>query len=129
MIMVSEEDKAIINNYVAAYNSLDVAGMVKFLHNDIIFRNVSNGEINTETRGIQEFIQLAEKSSKMFSSRCQTIMSYHAVEDKVEVQIDYEGILAVDLPNGLGAGDKIQLKGKSIFGLVDGKISMIEDYS
>ncbi|MGO4183975.1 hypothetical protein AB4Z17_22625 [Paenibacillus sp. TAF43_2] len=82
--MVREEDKAIINHYVAAYNSFDVAGMVKFLHNDIIFRNVSNGEINTETRGIQEFIQLAEKSSQMFSSRCQTIMSYDAVEDKVE---------------------------------------------
>ncbi|MGO4348356.1 nuclear transport factor 2 family protein [Paenibacillus sp. MCAF9] len=127
--MVREEDKAIINHYVAAYNSFDVAGMVKFLHNDIIFRNVSNGEINTETRGIQEFIQLAEKSSQMFSSRCQTIMSYDAVEDKVEVQIDYEGTLAVDLPNGLGAGDKIQLKGKSIIAMVEGKIYMIEDYS
>jgi hypothetical protein len=33
------------------------------------------------------------------------------------------------LPNGLNSGDKIQLKGKSIFGLNEGKISLIEDYS
>jgi len=127
--MIGEETKEIINNYVAAYNSFDIEGMVELLHRDILFRNISNGEINTETRGIQEFRQLAEQSSKMFSSRCQTMISYLAVEDKVEVQIDYEGVLAVDLPNGLGTGDKIQLKGKSIFGMIDGKISLIEDYS
>lgn len=48
---------------------------------------------------------------------------------KVEIQIDYEATLAVDLPNGLKAGSKIQLKGKSIFGFLEEKISLIEDYS
>ncbi|WP_367584473.1 hypothetical protein [Paenibacillus sp. FJAT-26967] len=43
--------------------------------------------------------------------------------------IDYEGILAVDLPNGLKTGDNIQLKGKSVFRIEEGKISLIEDYS
>ncbi|WP_311294755.1 nuclear transport factor 2 family protein [Peribacillus frigoritolerans] len=86
--------------------------------------------MNTETRGIQEFKELAEKSSKIFSSRRQTVIDYNAIEDKAEVQIEYEAILAVDLPNGLNSGDKIlQLKGKSIFGLNEGKISLIEDYS
>ncbi|MDM5286499.1 nuclear transport factor 2 family protein [Peribacillus castrilensis] len=127
--MISEKSKKIIENYIMAYNSFDIERMVKLLHKEIMFRNFTNGEMNTEIRGIQEFKELAEKSSKIFSSRRQTVIDYNAIEDKAEVQIEYEAILAVDLPNGLNSGDKIQLKGKSIFGLNEGKISLIEDYS
>ncbi|WP_430113991.1 nuclear transport factor 2 family protein [Peribacillus frigoritolerans] len=128
-MMISEKSKKIIENYIMAYNSFDIERMVKLLHKEIMFRNFTNGEMNTEIRGIQEFKELAEKSSKIFSSRRQTVIDYNAIEDKAEVQIEYEAILAVDLPNGLNSGDKIQLKGKSIFGLNEGKISLIEDYS
>ncbi len=128
-IMISEKSKKIIENYIMAYNSFDIESMVKLLHKEIMFRNFTNGDMNTETRGIQEFKELAEKSSKIFSRRRQTVIDYNAIEDKAEVQIEYEAILAVDLPNGLNSGDKIQLKGKSIFGLNEGKISLIEDYS
>ncbi|MFJ9384096.1 nuclear transport factor 2 family protein [Peribacillus sp. NPDC101481] len=127
--MISEKSKEIIGNYIMTYNSFDIEGMVKLLHKEIIFRNFTNGEMNTETRGIQEFRELAEKSSKIFSSRRQTVIDYSAIDDKAEVQIEYEATLAVNLPNGLKSGDKIQLKGKSIFGLYEGKISLIEDYS
>ncbi|CAK6478301.1 nuclear transport factor 2 family protein [Peribacillus castrilensis] len=127
--MISEKSKKIIENYIMAYNSFDIESMVKLLHKEIMFRNFTNGDMNTETRGIQEFKELAEKSSKIFSRRRQTVIDYNAIEDKAEVQIEYEAILAVDLPNGLNSGDKIQLKGKSIFGLNEGKISLIEDYS
>ncbi|RNB56338.1 nuclear transport factor 2 family protein [Brevibacillus gelatini] len=127
--MIREEVKQMIEDYVRAYNSFDVEGMIKLLHKDILFKNFSNGELNTETRGTEEFRELAEKSSKIFSNRRQTITGYSALGDKVEVQIEYEGRLAVDLPNGLKAGDTLQLKGKSVFELKEGKISLIEDYS
>ena len=127
--MIREEVKKMIENYVRAYNSFDVGGIIKLLHKDILFKNYSNGELNTETRGIEEFRELAEKSSKIFSSRRQTITDYSAIDDKVEVQIDYEGRLAVDLPNGLKVGDTLQLKGKSVFEIKEGKISLIEDHS
>ncbi|WP_057762502.1 nuclear transport factor 2 family protein [Cytobacillus praedii] len=127
--MNSDETKQIIDYFVEAYNSFDVEGIVKLLHKEIMFRNFSNGEVDTETKGIQEFKELAENSSKIFASRRQTIVSYSAIDNNVEVQIQYEGILAVDLPNGLKAGDKLQLKGKSVFQIKDGKILLIEDYS
>ncbi|BBI33782.1 nuclear transport factor 2 family protein [Cohnella abietis] len=127
--MINEETQGIIENYVEAYNSFDVERMVTLLHKDMLFRNISNGEINAETSGIQEFKELAEKSSKIFSSRRQTITNYSAFNDRVEIHIDYEAILAVDLPNGLKIGDKLQLTGKSVFGMKEGKISLIEDYS
>lgn len=127
--MVSKEIRAIIENYLEAYNSFETEKMVELLHKDIIFRNISNGETTTETRGIQAFRELAEQSSTMFTSRRQTITDCSVTDDTIEVGIDYEGILAADFPNGLKVGDKLQLKGKSIFGIKDGKISMIEDYS
>ncbi|KZE76957.1 nuclear transport factor 2 family protein [Paenibacillus jamilae] len=127
--MVGKEIRDIIKNYLEAYNSFEIERMLELLHKDIIFRNISNGETTTETRGIQAFRELAEQSSMMFSSRCQTITNYRIINDKVEVGIDYEGILAVDFPNGLKSGDKLQLKGKSTFEIKEGKISLIEDYS
>ncbi|UIO43864.1 nuclear transport factor 2 family protein [Brevibacillus brevis] len=127
--MTNEEVKGIIENYVKAYNSFDVEGMARLLHTDIVFRNYSNGELNTETKGIEAFRELAEKSAKIFSSRRQTILACLVMDDKAEVQIDYEGTLAIDLPNGLKAGDTLQLKGKSIFMIKEGKVSLIEDYS
>jgi hypothetical protein len=127
--MICDETKQIIDYYVEAYNSFDVEGIVNLLHNEILFRNFSNGEVDMETKGIQEFKELAENSSKIFASRRQTIIGYSAIDDKVEVQIEYEGLLAADLPNGLKAGDKLQLKGKSVFQIKDGKILLIEDYS
>ncbi|URJ47161.1 nuclear transport factor 2 family protein [Paenibacillus polymyxa] len=127
--MVSKEIRDIIENYLEAYNSFEIERMVELLHKDIIFRNISNGETTTETRGILAFRELAEQSSTMFSSRRQTVTDYSVINDKVEVGIDYEGILAVDFPNGLKSGDKLQLKGKSTFEIKEGKISLIEDYS
>ncbi|WP_433942998.1 nuclear transport factor 2 family protein [Paenibacillus sp. SN-8-1] len=127
--MSSDLTKEIINKYIEAYNAFDTEGMARFLHKDIVFRNFSNGEVNTETNGIEEFRELSEKSAQMFSSRCQTITSYIAIDDKAEVQIDYEGVLAADLPNGMKAGDKIRLQGKSVFQIKDDKLVLIEDYS
>ncbi len=129
MRITSKENRELIEHYIEAYNAFDVAGMVQLLHPDIVFRNFANGELNTETRGVEEFKMLAEQSSQIFSSRRQSIASYSAVVNQIEVQIDYEGILVVDLPNGLKAGDKLQLEGKSVFEMTDGKLSLIEDYS
>lgn len=127
--MICSKTKEVIDAYVAAYNSFDVPGMVKLLHKDILFRNISNGEVDMETTGIQKFRELAEKSTKLFSSRSQTILDCSTIDGKIEVIIDYEGILAIDLPNGLKTGEKMQLRGKSVFKIEEGKITLIEDYS
>jgi len=129
MVMAGKEIRDIIEDYLEAYNSFGIERMVELLHTDIIFRNISNRETTTETVGIEAFRKLAEQSSTMFSSRCQTITDYSVINDKIKVGIDYVGILAVDFPNGLHIGDRLQLKGESKFEIKEGKISLIEDYS
>ncbi|WP_202618985.1 nuclear transport factor 2 family protein [Paenibacillus sp. EZ-K15] len=121
--------KDIVEKYVRAYNSFDIEGMIALLHEEIEFRNSSSGSVDVETKGIEKFREIAEKSKSLFSYRCQTIVGYSLEDDKVQVEIDYEGILATDLPNGMKAGERIQMKGKSIFEFRDEKIAVIEDYS
>lgn len=121
--------QTLINKYLISYNSLDVEGMMELLHKDIEFRNFSNGVVDTETKGIESFRQLAEQSAKLFSQRSQTAREIKVSGNIAEIKVDYEAILAVDLPNGMKAGDVLKLQGKSVFHIEDGKLIVIEDYS
>jgi hypothetical protein len=121
--------KEIIEKYISAYNSFDIEGMIAPLHEEIEFRNSSSGSVDVETSGIEKFREIAEQSKSLFSYRCQTIVGYSFEDDKAQVEIDYEGILAKDLPNGMKAGDRIHMKGRSVFAFRDEKVAVIEDYS
>lgn len=121
--------KALITNYINAYNSFDIDGMIRLLHHDLEFRNISNGAVDTETKGIEQFRTLAERSAKFFSQRRQAVKDIIMNDDRAEIEIDYEAILATDLPNGLKAGQTIKMQGKSIFQMKDEMLIMIEDYS
>ncbi|MGY4761795.1 nuclear transport factor 2 family protein [Paenibacillus caseinilyticus] len=127
--MINDKAKEIIESYIKAYNSFDTESMLKLLHQEVVFKNFANGELNSETKGINEFRELAEKSAQLFSSRCQTVTNYGYYEDRIEAWINYEAVLAHDLPNGLKVGDKLQLKGRSVFSISEDKLILIEDYS
>ena len=79
--MENNEVKGLIQSYLNAYNSFDVEGMLQLLHNDIEFRNISNGVVGVETKGIEEFRELAEQSIKIFSHRLQTTNHYSITDD------------------------------------------------
>jgi hypothetical protein len=119
----------IIENYIQAYNQFDINGMLSDMHDEVRFENISNGEITLSTKGIIELRNQAEQAKKIFKEREQKITNITFYEDEVEVAIDYSGILAVDIPNGPKAGDKIELKGKSIFRFENDKIIELKDIS
>ena len=45
------------------------------------------------------------------------------------IDVDYEGVLASDLPNGMRAGETLRLTGRSEFAFADGRIVSIRDIS
>jgi hypothetical protein len=97
----NQRKQEIVENYIQAYNHFDIKGMLHDLHNDIQFENISNGQANLTTHGIEEFRNQAESAKKLFKKREQKITTIKSNLNSVEVQIDYTGILAVDLPDGL----------------------------
>lgn len=121
--------KEIIEKYIEAYNSFDIEKMIFDMHNNVRFENISNGEITLTTNGIVELKNQAEQTKQYFTEREQRITNIDINNDIVEIDIDYKGILAIDFPNGLKAGDKIELKGKSIFKFKDNKIIELKDIS
>ena len=45
----------VIRNYISAYNSFDIAGMLACLSDDIEFKNIANGEVSAHTKSKAEF--------------------------------------------------------------------------
>lgn len=121
--------RALIERYVAAYNSFDVAGMIELLHPDVIFENIDSGEVTAAARGLEEFRALAERAATLFTSRRQTIRRYTPSASGAEVEIDYEGVLATDLGPKLKAGETLRLVGRSTFVIRQGKLARIVDES
>ena len=99
------------------------------MHPEIEFKNISQGEVNVKTVGTREFRATAERSKELFESIRQTITHCDLSQHEASVKIDFEAVLAKDLPNGMKSGSTINLNGRSRFSFKDGKISRIVDIS
>jgi hypothetical protein len=129
MHMDESEKESLVQRYIRAYNDFVIDGMVALMHPECRFQNVSNGEVNASTTGINQLRELAEKSEELFSSRRQTITCYGHDGESLSVNIDYEGILRLDIPNGPKAGETLKLTGRSDFQFREGLIYALTDYS
>lgn len=127
--MQQDEMKKLIDSYIQAYNSFDIDGMLLHMHEEVSFRNISNGQVTLSTDGISELRTAAEQAGNIFKSRCQTVTDYQFSGDTATIQIDYAGELAADIPDGPKAGDIIKLKGRSEFIFKDGSIIKLTDIS
>jgi len=123
------EREKIIQNYIEAYNQFDTDKMIADFDESIVFENIQNGETNLILNGIKEFTAQAEKAKEYFSERKQTITSLRQDEITAIVDVDYYAVLAIDFPNGLKAGQGLNMKGKSIFQFLDDKIIKLTDMS
>jgi hypothetical protein len=119
----------IIQKYVEGYNQFDIKKMVADFTDNIIFENVKDGQINLSIKGLQAFRQQAEIAKSYFSIRQQKIKSFKHLDDKTEIEIDYNAVLAMDFPNGLKSGQELNLTGKSLFEFADNKITKLTDIS
>jgi len=123
------EMRALIDQYIEAYNNMDVAGMLLTVHPDVEFKNISEGTVNASANGVEELQALAEKSKSLFSERQQTILAFETDENKAVASIAFRAVVAGDLPNGLQKGQVLSLTGRSEFYFRDGRIFKITDIS
>jgi len=119
----------IVRNYVEAYNNFDVDNMVINFDENVVFENVQNNETNMSLKGIAAFKEQAEQAKAYFKTRKQRIKSITHAAQQVEIEIDYCAVLAIDLPNGLKAGEAINLSGRSVFLFESDKVIKLMDIS
>ena len=127
--MDETQKKEIIQKYISSYNSFDIEGMLSTIHDDIKFKNISNDDITAKATNIEEFKDLVLQAKAIFKDRKQKIDSIEFNKEKTIINISYQGVLAIDLPNGLKAGQSLILEGKSEFCFKDNKISELTDIS
>ena len=120
---------SVVTNYIEAYNCFDVEAMLAHLHPEIEFENISDGAVTLSLKGMEDFKKQAQEATRYFAQRKQTVTGLTIQNERAEAIIAYEAILAIDLPNGLKAGDKLELKGRSVFTFQNDQIIRIQDFS
>ncbi|MBK8611846.1 MAG: nuclear transport factor 2 family protein [Chitinophagaceae bacterium] len=123
------EREKIITNYVEGYNQFDIEKMVTDLDENMMFKNIQNGETNMTLTGLTEFRLQAEHAKSYFTTRKQTIKTFNHLGNETEIEIDYYAVLGIDFPNGLKRGQELNLKGKSVFKFSGHKIIELTDIS
>lgn len=121
--LFSDQKKAKIEQYIQAYNAMDIEGMMDNLDQTIEFEFQLDGRIEMKITGFREFRDQAEKNLANFSQREQKILGFKAEGNSIFVDIEFTGIVAPEFaqkPNQV-----IQLKGTSEFLFFEGKISQI----
>ncbi len=119
----------IINRYIASYNNRDTEGMLDCVTENVVFENVSNTGQSMRLEGRAQMGEVAALSGNAFSYRRQRIIKLVIGEAKAAAEIEFEGKAAVDLPNGVKAGETVTLRGASFFEFEGRLLSRIADYS
>ena len=95
-----EDRKNIIAEYIRCYNAFDIRGMTRGMHDDIVFENKVDGEVDVRTEGLDAFIRQAELAKEYFTERKQTIQSWYFDESSYShysVSISYGAFVAATI--------------------------------
>lgn len=79
--------------------------------------------------GIVAFREQVKRVKSFFDSRKRRIIAIKHDGDKLEIEIDYSKIFAIDFPSGMKKGEKLEPTGKSVFKFADNKIVELIDIS
>jgi|TARA_R110002020_G_scaffold83397_1_gene206732 hypothetical protein len=119
----------IIARYIASYNARDIDGMIDCVTDDVVFENISNSGQSMRLDGKDMMRQVADLSGNAFSYRRQRLVNVVTGSGKAAAEIEFEGKAAVDLPNGVRAGETVKIRGASFFEFRGNLLCRIADYS
>lgn len=126
---MNREKQRIVEKYIAAYNDFETDEMLSLFAADCTFENYSNEQLTASAKGLPELRAMMEQGKSVFAARKQTITELTFQGETVIAVIDYQGKLKTDLPNGLKAGDDLNLKGRSEFEFENDLIKSLKDFS
>ena len=119
----------IINQYISSYNDRDIEGMLDCVTEDVVFENISNTGQSMRLEGRGQMGEVARLSGNAFSFRRQRLVNLVIGTGKAAAEIEFEGKAAVDLPNGVKAGETVKIRGASFFEFRGRLLSRIADCS
>ncbi|MFN4128108.1 nuclear transport factor 2 family protein [Pannonibacter indicus] len=118
-----------IETYIDAYDRKDAGGMMMCLAGNVVFQNISGGEVTAEALDKQSFAQMARFGASAFETRHQKVLNAITVAGTTLAKTGYTAAVAAGLPDGWKAGQKPAFSGASAFRTEGGKIISIVDES
>lgn len=125
--MTDEEKKALIRCCLDAYNRFDVDAMIARVHPEAVFADIADGGVTAEAVCVDQLRALANQSKSLCSFRHREPTRTDFSGYRAAVEISCEAVPAVDLPNGMQAGQRLKLNDQSQFEFKDGRIYNITD--
>ena len=119
----------VISKYIKSYNGRDIEGMLDCVTEDVVFENISNTGQTMTLEGRAKMGEVAELSGNAFSYRRQRLINVVSGAGKAAAEVEFEGKAAVDLPNGVKAGETVKVRGASFFEFRGDLLCRIADYS
>jgi len=114
--------KEIVQKYINAYNNFDIETMVSLMHNDCIYEGKTKGIQSFCIKGKHSFRQINMLSKNNYTFRKQVIEGFIESMNKVEVNLYFKAILAVDVSELGKKGEEIAFETKSVFEFKNGLI-------
>jgi|GEM_PF-4966598 archaellin len=128
--MNKEEIKKKVLKYLNSFSNSDTQALYSLLDRDVVFKNIVNNETATETKGIENFINIFKESDSLFESKKKTMITIAVEENLAAVEIFFDGILASDLSESAKKGDSVRIEEFTEFEFSDkGFITSVTDYS
>ena len=122
--------EALIQRYVDCYNRMEIDDMMECVSDSVTFENFSNAGQSMQMNGKDALRQVAEASANAFKYRRQSIINLIcSQEGQAAAEIHFQGIAALNLPNGTKEGQSIDIRGVSIFEAEVNLLTRIAEYS
>ncbi|VVC76992.1 hypothetical protein AQUSIP_23190 [Aquicella siphonis] len=121
--------REVIKKYISAYNHFDIDGMMECFADECVFAAISGGSCSISCQGKSQVRELAAQSAMYFLDRKQQVKNWILSDNQAAIEIQYRATLKKDLPNGLKAGEELNLLGVSVFRFENDKIIELRDYN
>lgn len=126
---LDQKKRETIGSYIDAYNAGDVESMLVLLTPDVRFENYFNDTLTASSSGTSEFRQVAQLGKLQFPKREQRVVDVRVDGEQALAQIEFEGLLSRDLPEGSIAGATVHLRGTTEFTFAGELIARVVDRS
>ena len=116
----------IVQKYLGAYNSADVATLIDCVTEAVVFENHSSSGGSLKVEGREAFGELAQQAATLFTARRQSVRTAVINGSTVALEVDWTGTPAVDIGT-MKAGTTVALRGASFLMISGGKLARITD--
>lgn len=125
MSWTNEEKRALVDDYIQAYNRMDAVALLETLHPAVRFEHIVDQEVVLQLEGWEAFQQQFETTNALFTVHIQQLTVQEVQADSLTATVNFYGKLKPS-PDA-SAPQELYLSGEAYYAFKDRKIIHIQD--